>query len=48
MFVMEYAHGGDLLMHVQTDVFSESRAQFYAACVVLGIGFLHSNNIVYR
>ena len=48
MFVMEYVQGGDLLMHLETDGFSESRAQFYVACVVLGIGFLHSNNIAYR
>ena len=48
MFVMEYANGGDLTMHLKTGVFSESRAQFYTACVVLGIGFLHSNNIAYR
>ena len=48
MFVMEYAHGGDLMMHAQTDVFSQSRAQFCAGCIVLGIGFLHSNNIAYR
>ena len=48
MFVMEYAHGGDLTMHLETGVFCESIAQFYAACVVLGIGFLHSNNIAYR
>ena len=48
MFVMEYVHGGDLMMHAKTGKFSESRAQFYAACAVLGIGFLHSNNIAYR
>ena len=48
MFVMEYAHGGDLLMHSEIYVFSQSRTQFYAGCIVLGIGFLHSNNIAYR
>uniref|UniRef100_A0A6Q2XZ14 protein kinase C n=1 Tax=Esox lucius TaxID=8010 RepID=A0A6Q2XZ14_ESOLU len=47
-FVMEYAAGGDLMMHIHADVFSEPRAIFYAACVVLGLQFLHENKIVYR
>uniref|UniRef100_A0A674CSW8 protein kinase C n=1 Tax=Salmo trutta TaxID=8032 RepID=A0A674CSW8_SALTR len=47
-FVMEYAAGGDLMMHIHADVFSEPRAIFYAACVVLGLQFLHEHEIVYR
>ncbi|XP_051560431.1 serine/threonine-protein kinase N1-like isoform X1 [Myxocyprinus asiaticus] len=47
-FVMEYTAGGDLMMHIHADVFTESRAVFYAACVVLGLEFLHDNKIVYR
>uniref|UniRef100_A0A8C7WJD3 protein kinase C n=1 Tax=Oncorhynchus mykiss TaxID=8022 RepID=A0A8C7WJD3_ONCMY len=47
-FVMEYAAGGDLMMHIHADVFSEPRAIFYAACVVLGLQFLHEHKIVYR
>jgi protein kinase N len=45
---MEYAFGGDLMMHIHQDVFDEQRACFYAACVVLGLEFLHSHKIVYR
>lgn len=47
-FVMEYANGGDLMMHIHQEVFNETRACFYAACVVLGLQFLHDHKIIYR
>jgi len=47
-FVMEYACGGDLMMHIHNDVFSEARSVFYTACVVLGLQYLHDHHVVYR
>ncbi|CAJ0564271.1 unnamed protein product, partial [Mesorhabditis spiculigera] len=47
-FVMEYSMGGDLMRHIHDDIFTEERAAFYAACVLLGLEFLHQNNIIYR
>ncbi|KAM4676980.1 serine/threonine-protein kinase N1-like isoform 2-T2 [Discoglossus pictus] len=47
-FVMDYMAGGDLMTHIHTEVFSQQRAMFYAACVLLALQFLHSKNIVYR
>ncbi|MBN3270684.1 PKN2 kinase, partial [Polyodon spathula] len=47
-FVMEYTAGGDLMMHIHADVFTEPRSVFYSACVVLGLQFLHDKKIVYR
>ncbi|NWR55258.1 PKN2 kinase, partial [Bucorvus abyssinicus] len=47
-FVMEYTPGGDLMMRIHEDVFPEHMAQFYTACVVLGLQFLHEKKIIYR
>ncbi|XP_056601519.1 serine/threonine-protein kinase N2 isoform X1 [Triplophysa dalaica] len=47
-FVMEYSPGGDLMTHIHNSIFSERQARFYAACVLLGLEFLHQNKIVYR
>nr|XP_054586385.1 serine/threonine-protein kinase N2 isoform X2 [Nothobranchius furzeri] len=47
-FVMEYLAGGDLMIHIHNDVFSEAQTRFYSACVLLGLEFLHLNKIIYR
>ncbi|CAI5452676.1 unnamed protein product [Caenorhabditis angaria] len=53
-FVMEFAIGGDLYYHLNKEVqlhkegFSESRTRFYASEIVLALGYLHANSIVYR
>lgn len=48
-FVMEFMKAGELFQHLrQNRRFGEQRAKFYAACIILGMGFLHSKQIVYR
>ncbi|KAM8933352.1 serine/threonine-protein kinase N3 [Pelodytes ibericus] len=47
-FVMEYMPGGDLMMHIHSNVFSQTATSFYSACVVLGLQFLHEKKIIYR
>ena len=46
---MEYISGGHLFSHVQSQgSFTESKAKFYAAEIVLALGSLHTANIAYR
>ncbi|XP_007542982.1 serine/threonine-protein kinase N2 [Poecilia formosa] len=47
-FVMAYSPGGDLMKHIHTAIFSEKQSLFYSSCVLLGLEFLHQNQIVYR
>lgn len=47
-FVMEYLPGGDLMIHIHNDSFSEEQTRFYSACVVLALEFLHLKKIIYR
>jgi serine/threonine protein kinase len=47
--VMDFAAGGELYSHIQkARRFPEATAAFYAAELVLALGFLHKNRIVYR
>eukprot|EP00123_Amoebidium_parasiticum_P013653 comp22077_c0_seq1/m.32171 comp22077_c0_seq1/g.32171 ORF comp22077_c0_seq1/g.32171 comp22077_c0_seq1/m.32171 type:complete len:524 (-) comp22077_c0_seq1:916-2487(-) len=47
--VLDYINGGELFAHLQNEgVFSLERSRFYAAQLVLAMGHLHENNIIYR
>eukprot|EP00127_Corallochytrium_limacisporum_P005692 Clim_evm71s210 gene=Clim_evmTU71s210 len=48
-FVLEFIGGGDLMFHMLQDgVFTEDRARFYAAEIVLAFEWLHGKGIIYR
>ena len=48
-FVMQFMRGGELFQHLRNSKrFDEPRSKFYASQILLGLGHLHSNDIVYR
>jgi serine/threonine protein kinase len=48
-FVLDYCAGGELFFHLGREGrFSEDRARFYAAQIVLALEHLHSLNVIYR
>jgi serine/threonine protein kinase len=47
-FVLEYISGGDLMWHIQKELFTPRRAQFYAAEVLLALKYFHDNGVIYR
>ncbi|RPD56978.1 hypothetical protein L226DRAFT_547186 [Lentinus tigrinus ALCF2SS1-7] len=47
-FVMEYVCGGDLMLHIQRELFSHRQAKFYASEVLLALEYFHANGIIHR
>ena len=47
--VMDLLTGGDLRYHIcKQRRFSEIRTKFFIACLLLGLEYIHSNNIIHR
>jgi len=47
--VLEFVNGGELYYHLQlSGHFTPDRARFYAAEMVLALGYLHESGIIYR
>jgi serine/threonine protein kinase len=47
--VLDYLCGGELFTHLSSvDHFTEDRTRFYAAQIVLALGHLHENGVIYR
>jgi serum/glucocorticoid-regulated kinase 2 len=48
-FIMIFMKGGELFQHLRmARKFDEKRAKFYTSELILGLGHLHSKDIVYR
>lgn len=48
-FVTDFLNGGELFFHMCNEIrFSEERARFYAAEIILALEHLHQHNIIYR
>ena len=47
--IFDYMNGGDLFHHIKKrGHLGEKEARFYGAQILLGLEYLHQNNIVYR
>ena len=47
--VMDYLTGGDLRYHLcHRKMFTEEQTKFFMACIILGLEYIHSNNIIHR
>lgn len=47
--VLDYLKGGDLRFHLsRSRTFSETQTRFFAACIILSLEYLHSNNVIHR
>lgn len=48
-FVMDFLRGGELFFHLKNERrFPEARAKFYTAEILMALGELHRNKIIYR
>lgn len=48
-FVMDFLNGGEMFTHLRKNVkFSEKRARFYCAELIMALKWLHDNNVLYR
>ena len=47
--VMDYLTGGDLRYHIsKKDIFTENETKFFISNIILGLEYIHKNNIIHR
>jgi len=48
-FILPFLQGGDLFSRLKREIrFKEERVKFYAAQIVLALGFLHEKDFIFR
>ena len=47
--MLDFLPGGELFYHIRKRrLFSEEQAKVYAGEIILGLNYLHKNNLIYR
>ena len=46
--IMDYLEGGDLRKHMKEKIFNLKEIRFVAACIIIGLEFLHKKGIIHR
>jgi serine/threonine protein kinase len=48
-YIMDFVQGGEMFSHLKMALrFSEEKAKFFAAEIIIALEYLHSKNIIYR
>jgi serine/threonine protein kinase len=46
--IMDYLEGGDLRKHMKEKKFNLKEIKFIAACIIIGLEYIHKKGIIHR